>query len=184
MGLAQHTRLRLLSGLAFAAVFGLLLAVSDPAQAISLLFVVPIALVALSDGLRGGLAGAIVASALLVCWSAVDGIDLHVLGWASRLTSFFFIGGLVGRFEDIARSYERRRLDERYAGELHDRVVQSLVLARYQLRENSDASASVEAALAGAKDIISGRLGDVEPGDLRLTEASGPSGAPARGGGP
>lgn len=154
----------------FAGVFALLFAVSDPVQAGSVLFVVPIALLALSDGLRGGAVGAAVASALLIGWVVADDVELGVLGWMSRLTSFAMIGLLVGRYEDVARTHERRQLDERYAGELHDRVVQSLVVAGYQFRNGEDPSVAVDAALDGAKDIISTRLGDVEPGDLRLSE--------------
>jgi signal transduction histidine kinase len=153
----------------FASVLALLFAVSDPAQAVSVLFVVPIAVLALSDGLRGGAVGALVATALTAVWVHSDDVHLNVLGWGSRIISFLMIGLLVGRYQDLARAYERRRLDERYAGELHDRVVQSLVLARYQLRDNDDPSAAVDTALANAKEIISERLGDVRPGDLRLS---------------
>lgn len=170
-GHLQRSVLRVLAAVLFAAVTAVLFAVADPVQAASVLFVTPIALLALSDGLRGGIAGAVLAGALLIVWVQVDDIDLDALGWGSRLTSFAVIGVLVGRYEDLARSFERRRLDERYAGELHDRVVQSLVVARYRLESGDDAEgrAAVEAALDGAKEIISERLGSIEPGDLRLS---------------
>lgn len=165
----QRGVFRGVAGVLFAAVLALLFAVSDPVQAGSVLFVVPIALLALSDGLRGGALGAVIASALLAGWVVTDDVELGVLGWMSRLTSFAVIGLLVGRYKDVARSYERRRLDERYASELHDRVVQSLVVAGYQIRHGGDPSDAVDTALEGAKDIISTRLGEVEPGDLRLS---------------
>ncbi|MFL5845706.1 MAG: hypothetical protein ACJ762_13545 [Solirubrobacteraceae bacterium] len=167
----QRGRLRTAAGGFFAVIFVLLFAVSDPVQAGAVLFVVPVALLALADGLRGGVVAALLASVLVVVWAVVDDIGLNTLGYGSRILAFALIGTLVGRFEDLARAYERRRLDERYAGELHDRVVQSLVVASYQLREeNSPASAAVDEALAGAKEIISARLGEVEPGDLRLSD--------------
>jgi hypothetical protein len=169
----RHGLIRFAAAVLFALVLILLYAVSDPVQAASVLFVVPIALLALSDGRRGGAAGAVIATALTVLWAVSDDIDLNALGYASRIVSFFLLGLLVGRYEDLARSYERRRLDESYAAELHDRVVQSLVVARYELDDDDDdgrASAALDDALAGAKEIISERLGEVEPGDLRLSD--------------
>jgi hypothetical protein len=143
----------------YAAIVALLFAVSDPVQAASVLFVIPIALLALSDGVRGGAAGALLATVLVAIWVLTDDIGLTALGWFSRVSSFAVVGLLVGR------------LGERYAGELHDRVVQSLVVASYQMRDGGDARAAVDSALAGAREIISQRLGDVEPGDLRLGDA-------------
>jgi hypothetical protein len=152
----------------FAVIFALLFVVSDPAEAGALLFVVPIALLALTDGGRGGALGAAIGTVLVLVWVAVDDVDLGVLGYLSRIGAFTLIGWLVGRYEDLARSYERRRLDERYATELHDRVVQTLVVARYHLDDRPEAQQAVDAALDGAKDIISRRLGEVEPGELRM----------------
>ncbi|MCW2992069.1 MAG: hypothetical protein JWM73_2663 [Solirubrobacterales bacterium] len=172
MGENLHRGLfRTVAAVLFGLVFALLFAVSDPAQAGAVLFVVPVALLALSDGTRGGAIGAAVGTVLVAIWVFADDVHLNVLGWGSRILSLLLIGLLVGRYEDLARSHERQRLDERYAGELHDRVVQSLVLASYQLRdEHSEASAAVAEALAGAKEIISERLGEIEPGDLRLSD--------------
>ena len=171
--MAARTQRRLLragAGIGLAMIFALLFAISDPVQAGALLFVVPVAMLALSDGTRGGLAGAAAAIVLLAVWVLGDDIGLTVLGWASRITAVVMIGLLVGRYEDLARAQERRRLDERYAIELHDRVIQSLVVARYRLDDRPEAQAAVDAALAGAKEIISTRLGDVAPGRLRMHE--------------
>ena len=158
------------AAVSFAAVFGLLFAIDDPKEAVAVLFVVPIALCALAHGARGGSAGAAVAAVLLVIWVAADGHHLGVFGWCSRLIAFAVIGILVGRFEDLARELERRRLGERYAAEVHDGVVQHLVVARYRMQagEVTEASTSVDEALDAAKRIISERMGDVRPGDLRL----------------
>lgn len=160
---------RVIAAVLFAAVFVLLVVVDDPVQAISVLFVVPIALLALSDGLRGGATGALTAAVLTAVWDVTQDVPLNVLGWASRVTAFVLIGAVVGRFEDLARTYQRRRMDEAYAAELHDRVVQLLVVARYQLRDGGVGTEAVDEALTGAKEIISERLGNVEPGDLRLS---------------
>jgi K+-sensing histidine kinase KdpD len=171
--MAARTQRRLLRAgavIELATIFALLFAISDPVQAGAVLFVVPVAMLALSDGARGGLAGAAVATALIAIWVLGDGIPLNVLGWGSRITAVVTIGLLVGRYEDLARAQERQRLDERYATELHDRVVQALVVARYRLDDRPEAQEAVDAALAGAKEIISTRLGQVAPGRLRMHE--------------
>lgn len=170
-GLAQQGWLRLVAAVLFAGILGLLFAVSDPKQATAVLFVVPIALLALSDGLCGGLAGAVAGACLTALWVIADDIDIGALGWGSRLVAFVVIGALVGLYEDFARRHVTRRLDERYAAELQDRVVQSLVLATYDLRDGRDPAGHVDRALAEAKALISERLGEVEPGDLRLSAA-------------
>lgn len=179
--LMRHGALRLVAGVLFTVITVIVFAVSDPVQATSVLFVVPVALLALTDGRRGGLAGAALAAILLVAWVVVDDIELGAVGWVSRLLAFLLIGGLVGTYEERARADQRRLLDERYVAELHDRVVQSLVVARYRL-DGHPAAIEVDAALAGARDIISRRLGDVSPGDLRLGD--GAAGAPPSGGTP
>jgi signal transduction histidine kinase len=165
----RHDAFRAAAAVLFAAILALVFAISDPRQAASVLFVIPVALLALSDGVRGGAIGAAVAVALTATWVLADDVPLTVLGWASRITAFTMIGALVGHYEDLARSYQRRRMDEQYAAELHDRVIQSLVVARYQLQADGQASDAVDEALAGAKEIISERLGEVQPGDLRLS---------------
>jgi hypothetical protein len=179
-GEVHRTRLLLLAAAAFVAVFVLALAVDDPRQAVSVLYVVPIALAALAAGVRGGLSAAALAAALLGVWVAVKDVEIGMSGWISRLVAFVLIGGLVGRYEDLARTLVRRRVEEEAATEVHDGVVQSLVVAAYELRRGNNESAeeSVEEALASAKAIISTRIPDVQPGDLRLpSRRAGPPGA-------
>src|SRR4051794_347162 len=56
------------AAVAFAAVFVLALVIDDPRQAVTVLYVLPIALCALATGIRGGLVAAGVASGLVVVW--------------------------------------------------------------------------------------------------------------------
>lgn len=172
---ANSVILRLLAAVLFAANTGLLFAVSDPAQAGAVLYSLPVALLAISDGRRGGALGTVVATALLAVWVVGDDIDLHFLGWFTRIATYMTIGVIVGHYAQLAATLERRRLDERYAGELHDRVIQSLVVARYQLTDDDEARPAVDEALQGAKEIISERLGEVEAGDLRLSAPRPPA---------
>lgn len=173
--------LAVLAGLLFALTFWLLYAVNDTRAGVAALFAVPITVSALTFGRRGGIIGASISVVLTVLWLVTSDTHLGAFGWISRLVPFFVIGVAIGIYEDRTRRSERHRLDERYAGELHDRVVQSLVLATYALQKpGSDPTAreAVEEALAAAKDIISSRMDAVAPGDLRLDGP--PSEAPPR----
>lgn len=174
--------LAVLTGALFAGVFALLYAVDDTRAGVAALFAVPIAAAALGFGRRGGIAGAVLAALLTLTWLVTSNAHLGALGWLSRLIPFFVIGLAIGVYEDLTRRNERRRLDERYAAELHDQVVQSLVIAHYALQgDEADPQArrAVEDALEGAKQIISSRMGAIEPGDLRL-EGAPPGATPQR----
>jgi hypothetical protein len=160
--------LRIVALLLYAVILLLLYVVTAPRTGISVLLVVPVALLALTNGLRGGLVGAVLAVVVWGVWAVTTSPTPGLSGWTTRLIAWVVVGVIVGRYEDTDRASLRRRMDERYAVEVHDRVVQALVLAHYQLATGEDAGHAVNRALDGAKDIISSRLGDVAPGDLRL----------------
>jgi PAS domain S-box-containing protein len=104
---ALGTRATLSVSLAlFAAVFVLRVNDSNVGDAESTLFLVPIAALALRFGLRGGLAGALVACALVVAWVAYDDVPLSAMGYLSRCVAFLVLGALFGSFVD-----HRRRLE-------------------------------------------------------------------------
>jgi hypothetical protein len=168
---SRRAELLVAAAAGFAAVFGLAMWIDDPRQAITVLYVVPIALVALATGVRAGVVAALLASALVAVWVAVGDVEIGMSGWISRLVAFFLIALLVGRYEQLARETVRQRLEERAAAEVQEGVVQSLVIATYELRrgDSSAAESAVEDALGAAKEIISARLPDVKPGDLRLS---------------
>jgi signal transduction histidine kinase len=96
------------AALMFAALLLGLHYVDDPAQGIGLLAVVPITLVALELGLRGGVAAAALGLAILV-WSALTGHpDIGAVGLATRAAVFASVGLIAGRFSDRMRQAERR----------------------------------------------------------------------------
>jgi PAS domain S-box-containing protein len=91
----------------FAAIF--LLREVDPnaVDADEILFVVPIALLALRFGLRGGLASGLLGLALILIWDIYDtDLVLSAKGYAIRGIAFLLLGVLLGRFVD-----KRRRLE-------------------------------------------------------------------------
>lgn len=76
------------------------------ADADEILFVLPIALLALRFGLRGGLAGALLGFGLIVAWDLFDpGGAIAVKGYVIRGVAFLLLGTLLGSFVD-----QRRRL--------------------------------------------------------------------------
>ncbi len=91
----------------FAAVYALQANDANPVDAPEVLYVVPIALLALRFGMRGGLAGALVGLALIAAWDVVGrDFDVSVLGNVCWLIAFLLLGALLGRFVD-----HRRRLE-------------------------------------------------------------------------
>jgi PAS domain S-box-containing protein len=72
-----------------------------------ILFVVPIALLALRFGLRGGLAAGLMGTTLIVVWDSLDGdATLGASGYVIRGVAFVLLGALLGNFVD-----QRRRLE-------------------------------------------------------------------------
>jgi PAS domain S-box-containing protein len=91
----------------FAAISALRIADTNPMHVLGVLYLVPIALLALGFGLRGGLAGALVAALLVVCLGHLAGdIRLSTAGYVSRLVALVLLGALLGLFVD-----HRRRLE-------------------------------------------------------------------------
>ena len=91
----------------FAGIF--LLREMDPnaGDADEILFVVPIALLALRFGLRGGLAGGLLGLALILIWDIYDtDLVLSTRGYLVRGIAFLLLGVLLGSFVD-----KRRRLE-------------------------------------------------------------------------
>jgi PAS domain S-box-containing protein len=86
------------------AVFALSFLVSNPNEAVAVLYTLPIALIAVEVGTAGGIAAALLAVALFGLWSAIDDIQIGVLGFVTRGTGFLLLGGLLGHFATELRS--------------------------------------------------------------------------------
>jgi len=95
--------------LLFAAVFAIRATVTSTEEAIALLYVVPVALIAAEFGLRAGLAAAALAVLLLWAWALSTNVDLGVVGMLTRGVAYFAVGGVGGRFSDRMRAAQRRQ---------------------------------------------------------------------------
>ena len=124
----------------FAAVLALRFSVTSTAEPITLLFCLPVALLAMAFGLRAGLLSGLAGILLIALWVGVRQVDLSVLGWATTTIPILLLGVLLGDATDrLHRSEkERRQLEaaaqrHRDALEINDSVVQQLSAAKWAL---------------------------------------------------
>src|SRR6187401_581759 len=81
----RHPGLALtVAGTMFAAVLSLRLSSGTPADAYSMLYALPVALVATAFGLRAGTVAGLLGVALVVLWVVVQDVSLSPTGWVSR----------------------------------------------------------------------------------------------------
>jgi len=91
------------AGALFAGIAALMLVSGHAADAPGNLSVLPIALLAWAFGRRGGLAGALIAFALLAGSDALDAQALSPLGYATRGVAYVVLGGTLGWMIDRLR---------------------------------------------------------------------------------
>lgn len=134
------------AGLLFAAISISKVYVDTTGAAMTILFVLPIALLAVTFGLRGGLAGATLGFLLFAGFALFHDSGAHgVVGWLARATAMFLLGGLLGEATDRARMHEQRALYEqrrryelevsarrqRAAMEINDSLIQGIAAAKW-----------------------------------------------------
>jgi hypothetical protein len=136
------------AGLLFAGIFALRMTTGSPSEATTMFFVLPIALLAITFGLVGGLAGGLIAVGLVVAWAIAEHAELSAVGWATRVVPMLLLGVLLGHAVDRLRrsEAERARLDKatgwhRQAVELNDSIVQGLAVAKWSLERGNSAAA-------------------------------------------
>ena len=106
-----------------------------------LLYVFPVALVAITFGLRAGALAGLTAVAFVVVWVVLRDVSLTAAGWAARVVPMLVLGLLLGRAADRLRwaEAERLRLEaaallHREAIEINDSLVQGMAAARWSLQ--------------------------------------------------
>lgn len=124
----------------FLAVFLLRISVGDERDAIAMLYVLPISLIAISFGQQAGVIAGGAAVGLLATWTLVSDVSLTPLGWLSRIIPLVLIGGLIGSASDRMRAADaaERRADaiallQRDGAEINDSIVQSLAAAKWAI---------------------------------------------------
>lgn len=90
----------------FIAIFVVRTTIGTLADAISFLYLVPVAIVAISYGTRGGAVAGAVAFALSTASALIADQPTSAFGYVNRAGVFVFIGALLGRFAQDLRSLE------------------------------------------------------------------------------
>jgi signal transduction histidine kinase len=188
----SHTRRLVVLAVAaalFALTFAARLAIDDPDALIANFYVVPITLLAIEFGTRGGVLAAAVALGLVFAWSVLQTVHLGVLGYTARGAALLVSGAVVGRFADRLREdvAERRRAQRHmslYADQLtraNQQLAQSVerLVAAERLRLSIDAAEQARArwarelhdqtlqGLAGARMVLAAGLARDDPDALR-----------------
>jgi len=151
----------------FAGVLALRLLAGDPVDAYSMLYALPVALVATATGLRGGTLAGLAAVGLMAVWAEVDEVSLSLPGWSSRVVPLLLLGVLIGQATDRVRRAEgeRSRLEEaamlhRQAIEINDSLVQGMAAAKWSFDSGQVESGKeiLEVTLNEAQHLVSGLI--------------------------
>jgi len=144
-------------------------------QAIAVLYVLPIALLAVTLGERGGLRGAAVGFVLFAVFASVHSSgDIDATGWVVRAVAMFLLGGLLGRATDqttasecaaLAEAERRCQVEEeihRYAEalEINDSLIQHIVAAKWMVEQGQSKPATelLTEAIARGESMVAGLL--------------------------
>ena len=165
----RYPRLALtVSATLFAVIFLIRISVGGTEDSISMLYVLPVALVALGFGFWAGLAAGLTAVGLLVGWAVALDAESSPLGWVGLVTPVVLLGALVGFASDRIRDADRA---ERYAAtvallqvegaEISDRIFQGLAASKWMLEvgEIERGLAVLEDTMVIAQQLVTSVLG-------------------------
>ena len=150
----------------------------DPTVGITLLYVVPISLVALAWGRLPGVVASATALALLALWVVIDGVDLTALGWAARVVPIMLVGLVLGDASDRLRRAEQARVEQverellhREAVEINDSLLQDMAAAKWALEAGrSDVGLErLSDAIASGQKLVSQLIRDSAMGPLDIS---------------
>lgn len=156
------------SAVLFAGIIVLRWTVGGVEDSISMLYVLPVALLALAFGLRVGIGAGVFAVGLLALWLVTTGETLSWLGWLSRAIPLLLLGALVGAAADrIREAAEDERhaaevaLLQREAAEINDRVLQQMAAAKWMLEagRTDDGVDILAGTMDTAQELVARMLG-------------------------
>ncbi len=145
--------------------------VNGTGEAVDILYSLPVALLAMSFGLRGGLVGATTGFTLFAIVELVDGVgDIDATGWIARASGLFVLGALLGRSTDqiesaqlhaLAAQEERQVLAERARRqseglEISDSILQHLAVAKWMVEagKNDEAIEILTSTMATGERMV------------------------------
>lgn len=152
----------------FVAIFLLRMSVGDERDAIAMLYLLPISLIAIGFGRRAGVLAGGIAVGLLATWTLLSDVSLSPLGWLSRVIPLVLSGLLIGSAADRMRAADaaERRADavamlQLDGAEINDSIVQSLAAAKWAI-ESGDierARSILEDTIATGQHLVTRVLG-------------------------
>lgn len=151
----------------YAAVLAARAWLGDPGDAVLILMIFPISLLALTFGARVGSLAGLVAAGLLVVWGWLAGADLSLVGWISRVGTMLFLGMLIGdardrlvRAEEEQQALEISQLRHRQAAEVNDSLIQGMAAAKWSLESGRTdlAVQTLEDTIASGQHMVSDSL--------------------------
>lgn len=180
------------SAILFAAVLTLRLLFGDSRDAYSMLYVLPVSLLATAFGRRIGTAAGVFAVMLVVLWVLVDQVTLSPMGWLSQVVPLLLLGALAGDASDRLQraNEERARLEagarlHQEAIEINDSLIQGMAAAKWLLEagRTESALAMLDETIALGHKLVSalireagiGSQSTAIPSRPTQTEASEPS---------
>lgn len=161
------------AALLFVGVFVLRFIVTNVADAVAMLYTLPIALVALAFGRRAGIMSGVLAVALAATWVVVTDVDITPIGWMSRAVPLLLLGGLIGDASDrlVVADQHRRALEaaaqrHRDAAEVNDTLVQGMAAAKWALEAGRHESGlrTLEETIEQGHQLVSKLLRDADMG--------------------
>jgi hypothetical protein len=162
-----------LAAVLFVGVLSLRFLGGDATDAYSMLYALPVALLATTFGIRAGAWAGVLAVGLIALWAVTDHITLTPVAWAARVVPILLLGVLVGEATDRIRSIEadRRRLEaaallHREAIEINDSLVQGMAAAKWSFEAGSiDVGMRLlDDTITRAHDLVSGLIRRAEMG--------------------
>lgn len=158
----------------FAMVLCVRLLTDSPAEAYSMLYVFPVALLATAFGRRAGVAAGLAATGLVVVWVVTKDVSMSPSGWATRAVPLLLLGALVGDASDRLLRAEKERLElesaallHREAIEINDSLVQGMVAARWLLESGQPdvGLAALDETIARGQRLVSALIREAGMGD-------------------
>lgn len=123
--------------------------IDDPSTAISIAYLIPVAIIALSCGRVAGAGAGVLAVILISTWAISSDTEIGTVGWICRVVPVIALGVLIGDAAERVRvSIEAARhaahltVVQRHSAEVGDLVLQQMAAAKWMLEAGQPETAA------------------------------------------
>jgi signal transduction histidine kinase len=127
--------------------------IHDPGALIANFYTVPIALLAVTFGLRAGIAAAAFAIALVPAWGLITHTDIGALGYTARGFAFLLVGAVVGWYADRLPAAAARGRGAEYELSIRNEELERTNAYLAQAVTRLEAFAEIARAVGGETDL-------------------------------